>query len=670
MKRGASHIHLHGSWQGLRRLLAQRLGMARPSLLATVAFDCFGIVLDRRKVIESARAARQVFGAEAAAGATTDELFNVLGQPTDSLPMALRALVDRGSAFRLDVTVRDKGRFEVIGAPRGTLCLVSFRPLHSLPDAVLDPALALGALSALPLPVSILGADGGVIWRNGAAASGTPGQGRAQHDVPLPGGACMRFAEAASVTQQPAEDALRRFVETVSETFAHLRVGLAIFDRDRRLTLSNPAMAEMFHVDARWLSGRPTLREMLDHFRESRQLPEQADFPAWRATLFTLFDSGGGTYEEIWELPDGRSLQVLGRPHPVGGIAFVFEDITESLALQRWRSTAMEVRRATLDLLADGVVVFGADGRVRIANPAFMAQWGLRPEEVPTLHVAQIAAACGSLCRDVPLWERVRGAVASGFGRQPWEARATLTDGRVLKVRVAPMPDGSTLVALADVTDSEHVAAALRDRAAALEAAEQMRDTLVDHLSHRLRTPLNAVVGFSEMLSEGRAGALTEMQAGFISNIRRAARQLMDGIEGLGDLASIHAGPVSGATGAVALGPALRGALGLLARRAEEMGVGLTLASQTTEPVVWGDTARVRQTVYALVAESVSAACPGSRLRFGATAEGETVALWSTGISGNDLSPSSGSGISAEMLDDGTTRFIVRLPVRSVRETA
>jgi PAS domain-containing protein len=528
-----------GAWHRLGRAFGKTLGVRRTSLLRHVAFDAFGIVLDRNAVLESARGARQIFGEAALEGAATDRLIARLGAATEPVPVAMRALLHRGVAFRLAATLAENGHFEVIGSPHGAVCLLSVRPLVAAPADGTDAALLRAALAALPVPVAIHGPDGSTIWRNTADAE-RPATGALQRDVPLPGGGYLRVLDTTVTGMDKAETALRRFVETVSETFAHLRVGLAIFDRDRRLTLSNPALAEMFHVEPRWLGGRPTLREMLDRLRESRQLPEHADFPAWRATLFTLFDSGGGNYEEIWELPDGRSLQVLGRPHPVGGIAFVFEDITESLALQRWRSTAMEVRRATLDLLADGVVVFGADGRVRIANPAFMAQWGLRQDEVPSLHVAQIAATCGRLCRDVPLWDRVRAAVASGVGRQPWEARVTLTDGRVLKARVAPMPDGSTLLALADVTDSEQVAAALRDRAAAFEAAEQMRDTLVDHLSHRLRTPLNAVVGFAEMLGEGRAGVLSEMQAGFVSNIRRAARQLVDGIESLGDLASIQ----------------------------------------------------------------------------------------------------------------------------------
>ena len=658
-----------GTWQRLLRGIEQRLGVRPRSLLRHVAFDAFGIVLDRQSVLESARQAARLFGGAAAEGAPSAGLIGVLDPDDGALAGALRDLLHRGVAFRLSTAVPGKGHFEVVGAPHGAVCLLSFRALEEAPQLQPDAATLRAVLAALPMPLTLHDPDGATVWCNVAAEAAPRAEG-SQRDLPLPGGGYARLSERGAGAAEQAEVVLRRFVETVSETFAHLRVGLAIFDRDRRLTLTNPALAEMFHIDPRWLSGRPTLRETLDRLREARQLPEHADFPAWRATLFTLFDGGGsGTYDEVWELPDGRSLQVVGRPHPVGGIAFVFEDITEALALQRWRSTAMEVRRATLDLLADGVAVFGADGRVRIANPAFAAQWSLDPAEVPTLHIAQIAATCGPLCRDVPLWERVRAAVASGAGRTPWDARVTLTDGRVLKARIAPMPDGSTLLALVDVTDSEQVAAALRDRAAALEAAEQMRDTLVDHLSHRLRTPLNAVAGFAEMLGEGRAGALNEMQTSFVNHIQRAARQLVDGIESLGDLASIHAATVVGTTGAVALGPALRGAVGLLARRAEDSGVGLSLASQTTEAVVWGDTARIRQLVYTLVSEAVQAAQPGDRLQLGATAEGETVALWCMGLDsgGGGVQPSDGSGISAEPMEDGTTRFIVRLPVRAVR---
>jgi signal transduction histidine kinase len=660
-----------GAWglsvaRRLLRRVERGVGLKPPSLLRAVPSDCMGLVLDPSRIIESARPLRRLLGPIVDDGRQTMALIDWIRGCDAGLSTALTRLISRGEGFRRTARLAALGDVEVVGCPVGTVCLLSFRSVPIAPASQSRAEVVTSALETAPFPVWQTRDGEGVVWRNAAAMDLEPDSAAVQQTV-LGDGTGLVIGRAADPR---ADEVLRRFVETVSETFAHLRVGLAIFDRERRLTLSNPALAEMFHVEPRWLAGRPTLRETLDRLREARQLPEQADYPAWRATLFTLFDSGAtGAYEDVWDLPDGRSLQVVARPHPLGGIAFVFEDITEAVALQRWRSTAVEVRRATLDLLADGVAVFGADGHVRIANPAFLSQWGLEATEIGALHIAEIARRCGALCRDVALWDRVRAAVASGAGRSPWEARVALTDGRVMKARIAPMPDGSTLVALADITDAEQVATALRDRANALESAEQMRDTLVDHLSHRLRTPLNAVVGFSEMLAEGRAGSLTPLQATFVRHITTAAQQLVEGLDSLNDLASIHAAGVSGAMGAVALGPALRGTVRLLSRRADDHGLRLIMAPQTTEAVVWGDTVRVRQLVYSLVAEAVTAAEPGDCLEVGATAEGETVAIWCCGMSapGASLAPTAGSGVSAEPLPSGGSRFIVRLPVRAIR---
>ena len=51
-----------------------------------------------------------------------------------------------------------------------------------------------------------------------------------------------------------AERTLARFVRTMTETFAHLNVGLAIFDRNQTLALFNPALVDMWQADPAWQS--------------------------------------------------------------------------------------------------------------------------------------------------------------------------------------------------------------------------------------------------------------------------------------------------------------------------------------------------------------------------------------------------------------------------------
>ena len=64
-------------------------------------------------------------------------------------------------------------------------------------------------------------------------------------------------------------------------------------------------------------------------------------------------------------------------PHPLGGLIFVYEDVTDRLALERSYNTLIEVQRETLDNLFEAIAVFGSDGRLKLHNPAYRRIWGL-----------------------------------------------------------------------------------------------------------------------------------------------------------------------------------------------------------------------------------------------------------------------------------------------------
>ena len=86
---------------------------------------------------------------------------------------------------------------------------------------------------------------------------------------------------------------------------------------------------------------------------------------------------GRGASEHIWHLPDGRTLRVVTTPNPEGGVTYLFDDVTERLDLERRYDALIRVQGETLDNLAEGVAVFGSDGRLRLFNPAFARMWKL-----------------------------------------------------------------------------------------------------------------------------------------------------------------------------------------------------------------------------------------------------------------------------------------------------
>src|SRR3954471_15113985 len=64
-------------------------------------------------------------------------------------------------------------------------------------------------------------------------------------------------------------------------------------------------------------------------------------------------------------------------PHPLGGLIFVYEDVTDRLALERSYNTLIEVQRENLDNLFEGIAVCGSDGRLKLHNPAYRKIWAL-----------------------------------------------------------------------------------------------------------------------------------------------------------------------------------------------------------------------------------------------------------------------------------------------------
>jgi signal transduction histidine kinase len=120
--------------------------------------------------------------------------------------------------------------------------------------------------------------------------------------------------------------------------------------------------------------------------------------------------------------------------------------------------------------------------------------------------------------------------------RQSSNGRITMTDGRHFAFAAVPLPDGNALFTMVDVTDSTRIEAALRERAAALEAADRIKTDFVANMSYELRTPLTSIGGFAEMLAAGYAGKLTPKAADYVSAMLEAVGRLSKLINDVLDL--------------------------------------------------------------------------------------------------------------------------------------
>lgn len=264
--------------------------------------------------------------------------------------------------------------------------------------------------------------------------------------VPAPD--AMLFAATQINATVQAEQQLREFMQTLTKTFSHLTTGLAIFDRQRRLSLFNPALTDLTGLPVDFLAARPSLYAVLDRLRDRRMIPEPKDYSGWRKRLSDLEAAAtDGTFSETWALPDSRTYRVSGRPHPGGALAFVIEDISAEMSLTRRFRSELELGQAVIDAMEDAIVVFSTSGAVSMVNRAYQEFWEddiAASVDVPT--VTEVSRVWMARTKATPVWGEIRDFVSHERERSAWEDRATLVGGRPLRVRVAPLSGGSTLV--------------------------------------------------------------------------------------------------------------------------------------------------------------------------------------------------------------------------------
>ncbi|MEO1537458.1 MAG: PAS-domain containing protein [Pseudomonadota bacterium] len=243
-----------------------------------------------------------------------------------------------------------------------------------------------------------------------------------------------------------AENRRREFTQTLTKTFAELAIGLAIFDRSRRLVLFNPALLDLTNLPTDFLTSRPSLIGFLDQLRENRVMPEPRDYRSWRAAISELEAAAvDGTYSETWSLPDGQTYHVTGRPHPDGAVALLFEDISAEMSLTRHFRTEIAQYQAVIDTFDDAVAMFSAAGEVTLMNDAYKRLWQIEDEEFSVGDLAEATRRWHELSVPTPIWGDFRDFARNNEEREEWTATVALRDGRRLDCLFAPRPGGATM---------------------------------------------------------------------------------------------------------------------------------------------------------------------------------------------------------------------------------
>jgi signal transduction histidine kinase len=433
-------------------------------------------------------------------------------------------------------------------------------------------------------------------------------------------GIAIDATEAAAMKNE-----LGRMTDAHRRILDRLTTAVAVFGADQKLSFYNTAYRALWDLDPTFLDQSPADGAVLDRLREANQLPEQQHFRLWKAQLHEAYRAVEPK-EQLWHLPDMRTVRVVIVPSPEGGVTYLFDDVTESLRLHRRYDAMIKVQSETLDHLAEAVAVFGPDGRIRLHNPAFARMWKLTPDTLATRpHIEEVTAWCQALHDDNSVWRKLRGAVTAIDNRVPVGARIDRRDGNVIDCATVPLPDGATMVTFHEVTDTVNVERALRERNEALETADEIKVDFVHHVSYELRSPLTNIIGFAHFLSDPAFGPLTEKQREYLSYITVSTNSLLAIINNILDLATIDAGAMALNLGDVDIGATVAAATEGVQDRLVKDNLRLIVDVAPGIGSFTADGARVRQVLFNLLSNAVGFSPPGETIKITAVRRPDAV---------------------------------------------
>jgi signal transduction histidine kinase len=587
------------------------------------------------------------------------------------LEAARLELQSRGTPFSLTVRQRSSAAFAIEGRRAASgetvLWLLDGSPAEHARQASEDAARLRELIDAVPVPIWRRDRDGTLVDCNGVYAraleatreivlterrelapsgaretgSGQPGRSKCGHvvvggsrrlldmtELPCADGGTIGFALDRTEVET-AQTELQHHISAHAAVLESVRAAVAIYGADKRLKFFNAAFAAMWGLDAEWLATEPSFADVLEQLRERRRIPEHADFRAFKTGRLQLFTSLIEPQQELMHLPDERTLLLSISPHPFGGLTFVYENVTDRLALERSCNTLTQVRRATLDNLFEGVAVYGSDGRLKLHNPAYLKIWGLSPEDVAgEPHIGEIVDKVRSFLDDGGDWAATKQAIiAEVTAHAATSGPLCRSDGSLLQAATVPLPDGNVLLTYLDVTDTARVERALRERNEALETAGRLKSEFIANVSYELRTPLNAVIGFTEILANQYFGTLNPRQLDYSHSVLASAHRLMRLINDILDLATIEAGYLALETGRIDVLEMLQAVLALTRERARSRDLELDLRCPAQIGVIEADERRLKQALYNLISNAIKFTPPGGAIRIEALRQDDALLL-------------------------------------------
>lgn len=256
-----------------------------------------------------------------------------------------------------------------------------------------------------------------------------------------------------------------------------------------------------------------------------------------------------------------------------------------NMSLQRGRR--MEQSQIILSRMAEGVLVINAEGRMIFCNKSARQIFELGNTNLVGKPYKEVIHNPDLL----ELLEPYHNAESS-------HGEINLADGRVLNAQVNSIPEIGFIITTQEITH--------------LKELDRIKTDFVNAVSHDLRSPLTAILGYVELLE--RVGDVNPQQKDFIQRVRLSVQSITALINDLLDLGRIEAG-FDSQKEITPLGAMVRYSLEGLSNTIAARSQTLELDIPSDTPFVLGNPVRLRQMCFNLISNAIKYAPIGGKIR-------------------------------------------------------
>jgi PAS domain S-box-containing protein len=254
--------------------------------------------------------------------------------------------------------------------------------------------------------------------------------------------------------------------------------------------------------------------------------------------------------------------------------------------------------QAIIESANDGVVVIDATQVVILVNNAAEQMLGRPRDRLLGLSLSELVESLG----EAPLpWVR---AMQEWIGGDTAHEERIELDGRTISIILSPVRLEGEVQGLVNV---------LRDVTRDVEI-NRSKSEFVSTVSHELRIPMTAMLGYVDLMAKQLAGPVTETQLEFLGVIRRNMERLTTLVNDLLDLSHIETGRINLRLECVALPEVVKDVVMTLTPRAQDHQHTVDVQVPAALPAVRADAARVAQILTNLIGNAINYTPNGGRI--------------------------------------------------------